>query len=237
MTCNELRLHLENGGPVDAEHLEGCAECRRLVDFQEEAGRHLRLALQTTRDVPGSVDLAVMTAYREYASQRTAPKSVSSLRLRANTSMIRVGFAAVAVMLIAAVVVFFASSSVVRRNGLRSARSSTAEILRQTRPESASEGPAAQPAATKVTVRRHLAIHKSLVTPAVPVATSSLPAGFQSLMYCDPLSCFGTMEIIRMQLPASAVTRGWAAERQDGTVVADVLVGPDGIARAIRIVN
>jgi hypothetical protein len=45
------------------------------------------------------------------------------------------------------------------------------------------------------------------------------------------------MEIIRMQLPASALSRDGPARQTDSVVLADVLLGADGIARAIRIVN
>jgi HAMP domain-containing protein len=69
------------------------------------------------------------------------------------------------------------------------------------------------------------------------VANSSFSAGFQNLMYCDALSCSGAMEVIRMQLPVAAMNRDPALQQRNGIVLADVLIGSDGIARAIRIVN
>jgi hypothetical protein len=55
-------------------------------------------------------------------------------------------------------------------------------------------------------------------------------------MYCDQLSCSGALEVIRMNLPAASL--GLASpSRTSNFVAADVLVGSDGVARAIRIVN
>ena len=55
-------------------------------------------------------------------------------------------------------------------------------------------------------------------------------------MYCDELSCVGAMEMIRVQLPSSRVAGLTPASTlPNGVIFADVLVGPDGIARSIRI--
>jgi hypothetical protein len=56
-------------------------------------------------------------------------------------------------------------------------------------------------------------------------------------MYCDEISCGGTMEIIRMRLPAWGADDAPPSTETNGTVLADVLVGADGIARGIRIVQ
>jgi negative regulator of sigma E activity len=52
--------------------------------------------------------------------------------------------------------------------------------------------------------------------------------GFVSLMLCDPLICSGDEQIIRMELPGTNAS---------GPVLADVVVGEDGLVRAMRIVN
>jgi hypothetical protein len=54
-------------------------------------------------------------------------------------------------------------------------------------------------------------------------------AGYTDLMFCDPLSCSSDAQVVRMELPAQG-----SAEQ---TVMADVVVGDDGLVRAIRIVN
>ena len=58
-----------------------------------------------------------------------------------------------------------------------------------------------------------------------------------NLMYCDQISCSGALDIIRMQLPASPVAGDSTSAPAQDVVLADVLVGSDGVARAIRIVN
>jgi hypothetical protein len=54
--------------------------------------------------------------------------------------------------------------------------------------------------------------------------------GYVALMFCDPLSCSSDAQVVRMELPAPA---GQDAQPQ----VADVVVGYDGLVRAVRIVN
>jgi len=56
-------------------------------------------------------------------------------------------------------------------------------------------------------------------------------------MYCDQLSCAEAMEIIRVQLPTSMAGLTPGSTATGDAVFADVLVGPDGIARGIRIVE
>jgi hypothetical protein len=56
---------------------------------------------------------------------------------------------------------------------------------------------------------------------------------YVALMFCDPLSCSSDAEVVRMELPASGTASDRAAQPQ----IADVVVGYDGIVRAMRIVN
>ena len=51
-------------------------------------------------------------------------------------------------------------------------------------------------------------------------------------MFCDPLSCASDAQIVRMELPASA-----AGSQDEQTRIADVVVGDDGLVRAVRMVN
>jgi hypothetical protein len=53
-------------------------------------------------------------------------------------------------------------------------------------------------------------------------------AGYMALMFCDPLSCASDTQVVRMELPPSA---GGQPE------MADVVVGYDGLVRAVRFVN
>ena len=51
-------------------------------------------------------------------------------------------------------------------------------------------------------------------------------------MFCDPLSCSSDAQVVRMELPAAG-----ANDRDAQPQVADVVVGYDGVVRAMRIVN
>jgi hypothetical protein len=59
--------------------------------------------------------------------------------------------------------------------------------------------------------------------------------GFVALMFCDPLICSGEEQVIRMELPGSASASADGNGSQP--VIADVVVGDDGLVRAMRIVN
>ena len=52
-------------------------------------------------------------------------------------------------------------------------------------------------------------------------------ASFTPLMLCDPLSCSSDTQVVRVELPATDAT----------AQMADVVVGYDGVVRAVRIVN
>ncbi len=241
MTCNELRLYLEENGPVGgakvtAEHLEGCAECRRIVGAHEEVARQLHIARKATPPVPVSLDSAVLTAYRGFVQQGSAATSTSLPRKRVNTAAIWLAWAA-ATAAVLAVVMLLVREPRAAHPILRATQSVPDISPRPVRPQNPSAGTVSGPNLAVTKPRPHFVSHRARLKPTPAASSNSLPAGFQSLMYCDPLSCLGTMEIIRVQVSASDVTRAGAVEQANGSVLADVLVGPDGIARAIRFVN
>jgi len=53
-------------------------------------------------------------------------------------------------------------------------------------------------------------------------------------MLCDPLICSGDEQVVRMELPATAAGADGSSGR---SVIADVVIGEDGLVRAMRIVN
>jgi hypothetical protein len=63
--------------------------------------------------------------------------------------------------------------------------------------------------------------------------------GYSNLMYCDPVVCSGPMPVVRVRVPVQQAAP--AADPGGGTgesyVNADVVIGPDGVARAIRVAN
>jgi hypothetical protein len=55
---------------------------------------------------------------------------------------------------------------------------------------------------------------------------------YVALMFCDPLICSSDAQVVRMELPVPG-----ASDRDAQTQIADVVVGDDGLVRAMRIVN
>jgi len=67
-----------------------------------------------------------------------------------------------------------------------------------------------------------------------PLAQAVQAQDYVPLMLCDPLSCSGDEQVVRMELPASVVD---ASRDSSEPLVADVVLGEDGLVRAIRIVQ
>jgi hypothetical protein len=67
-------------------------------------------------------------------------------------------------------------------------------------------------------------------------ASSTWP-GYSNLMYCDPVVCSGPMQVVHIKVPVEQVRPGVGQTEGKSFVNADVVVGPDGVARAIRVAN
>jgi hypothetical protein len=75
-----------------------------------------------------------------------------------------------------------------------------------------------------------------LATATVQTVAAEEPQGdvdsdYVALMFCDPLSCSSDSQVVRMELPANG------AEQNSQPPVADLVVGYDGVVRAVRIAN
>ena len=90
---------------------------------------------------------------------------------------------------------------------------------------------------------REAMVPPAAVGPAGPAESSRLPPGpgevateFFPLMYSNVPVTNG--QTVRLELPQAALTSfGLEADDDSGTVLADVLVGQDGLARAVRFVR
>jgi hypothetical protein len=56
-------------------------------------------------------------------------------------------------------------------------------------------------------------------------------------MYCDPVVCSGPMQVVHIKVPVDQVKPNVGQSDGKSFVNADVVVGPDGVARAIRVAN
>jgi len=251
MTCAELRDHFEGVLDVEsnargdsgeiAQHVVNCAACSQFVEAQQELGRGLRLMQEGVPSVSAELDAAVLANYRQHVCELTRDSSRPRLR---PGGFVKWSAALAAVILIGTILFFTRGKTATRPV---SAPVHVAAVPRQPSTSVAIKQPAEPEPRRRETVShaafpalgkaaRPGAFHKSNELP-VGNPTTPVPAEFSSLMYCDELSCGGQMEVIRVKLPSSTLAMPGAPEQTNEAVVADVLVGSDGIARGIRIVQ
>jgi hypothetical protein len=246
MTCAEFHAFLESepqpsiesaiGTPESSEHIARCLECRRFIDEQIEVARCLLLLRDSAPVIPASLDAAVLGAYR---TQRMKPVRSAAPFFLENWNLPRATFRWAAVVMLAAIVsygaifVFIPHRRALKPAPLTEAPLATAQIpALASKPVAPVKGPLHKkrkfaPASVKATKP----------TSAMAEADEPLPTRFQGLMYCDPLSCPGAMDVIRVELPSPVLEYGGAGPKARGIVFADVLVGADGIARGIHVVE
>jgi hypothetical protein len=71
----------------------------------------------------------------------------------------------------------------------------------------------------------------------VAQSASSTWPGYSNLMYCDPMVCSGPMQVVHIKVPVGQVKPNLGQTVGNAFVNAEVVVGPDGVARAIRVAN
>ncbi len=254
MTCREFMETAESFTPSQllraqaAEeplmaHARECAGCGRWLESHRTLGNAF-YALRTSteqRQAGPEVELAVLQAFR---TQGFAPKVVE-MPLRtppALWTLSRVfelgAYGAVA----AALIVGLFLGSRILRDKQAPARTEQAQTI--SAPQSkvqelsaANGGETKQQAAkpTGISVARVAGVSAKQAAPdRVRLNTAgSDQAGYVALMLCDPLICSGDEQVIRMELPATVTADGSSAQ----PVLADVVIGEDGLVRAMRIVN
>jgi len=243
MTCKELRWYFEDHlrdaevrcarGAV-AEHAATCPECSRFVAEQRELGKSLREIRESVGPVPELVDASVLLNYRRHMADQSARHRVAiDGKFRPRLAW---GLAALAATLLVM------AGLVLRSRHLRTGTAVNATSS-ETNTVSVREAPTNRAPESQRRVQPR-PVTAGRVSRSAPERTASLPArtarsmpeGFGSLMYCDELSCPQDMQMIRVQIPSSAMPRQVSSLiRTSGSVTADVLVGPDGIARGIRL--
>ena len=239
MTCEEIRTHIENGPKPQefwsasgfAAHLRSCAECSQFVEQRQSLQKNLELVRESVSPVPESVEAAVLAGYRRFLAEgEAAPRAQVH---KAYFSLLFGWGAVTALVLIATAIAFYPARKPTRTMADPSSRppSLTAAAVM---PRKAVAPPQIRPVRHTVSAARKHSPPSEV--PSATASVASIPDDFRGLMYCDPLSCNGAMDIIRVQLPSSLLARPASAFHPTvGPVNADVLIGPDGIARGIRI--
>jgi hypothetical protein len=237
MTCQELRLYLEDPLRPDvefsaeAEHLAHCLECARFVEAHRELGAGLRLLREAAPQPSPELDATVLVNYRRQITEQPAPQSVAERH-----GFALVGWSAIAAAVALAALLLLGSPQTTNRSNATSLAQQTAvsRPLTPIRPANRQASASTAPYAKRT--RPHI-LHHQRSLPRVVSAETPVAQDFRSLMYCDPFSCGGAMQVIRLQLPASAAAFEPGAGSSNNPTYADVLIGSDGIARGIRIVQ
>jgi hypothetical protein len=244
MTCTDLRSHLENlaaansGDPEYsaevAEHIRTCEECSRFAGEQTEVRGLLNLVRDAAPQISPSLDSAILASFRKRVERAPVSGVVAFRRLP--SSFWRGAIAAVILLVMMLPWAY-------RRSGTSKRSVPTVDVETSSRPQprpnekSTNIVQESRPVKDTLPQRARRKLPPPAAAVPATVASTQFPAGFDSLMYCDPLSCAGTMEVIRMQLPTGVSTRGSARQPSQGIVYADVVIGSDGVARGIRFVE
>lgn len=238
MTCEDIRMQMESGvqaaeaefwsDPRVATHIAACEACSHSMQQRQSLQKDIQLVREAVGPVSESLDAAVLASYRRIMAERSA----ASLPVHNAHSHLGWSLVAALVLIATAVVVFSTRKPMRTMAPLAQPSLTTVAAVPQT--------PSAQPpirsvGRIKTAARSHpVRSHVHPVTRTV----ASIPDEFRGLMFCDELSCGGGMDMIRIQLPASLVPRPVSGfQPTSGVVNAEVLIGPDGIARGIRIDN
>jgi hypothetical protein len=246
MTCAELHALFESDlrAVIDlahkdaecSEHIAKCPDCGQFMEEQKDLAKCLLVMRDTAPAVPASLDASVLARYRvdriEHSRSVAAIPSARPIsRQRAFRWTAAATFAAV--IALGAIVLFIPRRHTVPNAALTERPRITAQVPL---PANASAAVATRPLRRKP---KSAAGFMKRANPTMLAARSDnpIPAGFQSLMYCDPLSCPDAMDVIRVELPSPAFGLHTVSPNSHGVVFADILVGSDGIARGIRVVE
>jgi hypothetical protein len=196
--------------------------------------QQLEIMRASAPPAPASLDAAVLADYRRSTAERIAIATTPRWRARLDAAI-----PWAAALAFAALVAYGAIEFLVPHETFRSVeRQPSFSGQRQSVQEAANQAPPKdlRPKATTPKVR-HAASSRERKRDLIAQRENLLPQSFKSLVYCDQISCPGAMDVIRVQLPAPVLGLTQLSARTGNTVSADVLVGSDGIARGIRIVQ
>ena len=258
MTCREFKHTAASltlwelsrcGDEQILKHAEECPKCGAWLDRQQMLAASMQaLQAQTaSRQAGPQVEGALLRMFRQEPFEATQP--VAAYRSAPIAFRLSRFFEVGAYVAVAAaiVVALFLGARLLQERSMKGpAQSQSIPVPAQPVPAAAATAqvtpveiaPPAhqQPAMSeKLQVASRSAAARQAAKPSgadVDVAQTDDP-DYVALMFCDPLSCSTDAQVIRMELPVTGAT----ADRDAGTQLADVIVGYDGVVRAMRIVN
>lgn len=240
-TPSQLML-MRTGDEAIAAHASECASCGRWLESQTLLGSAMQALSASTAGLeagPG-VEQAVLRAFRE--AEFTAPQSVEPERAApAAWQLSRIfeygAYAAVAAALIMAV--FLGSRLLHDRQAQQQKQAGNKIAAPAVRSTSAGNNVGRQvessSTVTSAAKVKTIGARTQVLTrgSARTDATASDTDDYVALMLCDPLICAGDEEVVRVELPAAAPADGSSSQ----PALADVVIGEDGLVRAMRIVR
>lgn len=244
MTCHEFQSavtplslsELASGAhPQISEHATACARCGNWLRERLSLAGGLQMLQQRTANLSAAphVEQALLRAFRDQDREPvelSEPHRLPPLTFRLSRMFEVAAYVAVAAAL--AIGIFLGLRLVQPHAGTSASVASNHQAVDTTAsPAGAPRVAANSNPAASGTARTHAA---RVIPAAVTVApAASADSDYVALMFCDPLSCSDDAEVVRMEIPEPAGGEERDAEPQ----VADVVVGPDGVVRAIRMVN
>lgn len=256
MTCREFKhtaasLTLwELSRPRDGqilEHADDCPKCGAWLDRQGMLAASMQTLQARTagREAGPHVERALLRMFRQDPFEATQP--VAALRSAPIAWRLSRFFEAGAYVAVAAALmvgVFLGIRLLEQRSATGPAQSQSAPVAAPPQTRTAEnttrpEVPAMVQERPATSARRNPGVHpasrsnKAEQSSSAPVTQSGEDSDYVSLMFCDPLSCATEAQVVRMELPAAGST----TDRNAQPLVADVVVGYDGVVRAMRIVN
>lgn len=221
-------------------HSEGCEHCTARLEDDRALTLHLRglAASMEGFDAPARVEARLLAAFDELALIHLAPQ-VSARRYRARYL---IGAIAAGLLIVFGLSVFGLRPAVpvTQDDGTLLVANSGAPVV----PSMTITGPPpimskANPAAQRKISNRPRGVAPSITRPATPVNTE-IATDFLPLTYGAATNLAEGGRMVRVELPHSALaTLGLPVnmDRANERVKADVLVGVDGLAHAIRFVR
>lgn len=235
MSCRKIQSLFEAGDlpegvfVVDGElakHAAQCCWCGEFLRRQTDVAAGMALLRSSAPPTSSRLDMDVLRNFRRQVPALQAPFRRFPIAFPLGRWRWGVVAAAVAILVFAAIL-------------LRPKPGPVDITVMRTEPHAVSSPAKQQIAqktvAVKVGPRVKPGAHYVSRSQTSAVENSSLTAGFRSLMFCDAISCDGNMELVRIQLPSPAMPL--SASAQPRATSAEVLIGEDGVARAIRIVE
>lgn len=219
------------------EHAARCSKCNRSLEEQKELGKCLDAVRNSAPEMSASLDGAVLANYRRCVSEQS--RSAVPVPLKGQIGLrgafswgIAVAFAVVVAY--GAMFLFIPNqhNAVGRKYADRQLALPPTQPMIVSRKMTDAQKPAHGKSKSVAASARHTKNASSVVE-----QDTAFPTRFQGLMYCDQLSCLDPLDVIRVQLPSPVLGVTPFSTPATNVVSADVLVGPDGIARGIRVIE